>query len=133
MTVHVEWDNDSRTIIRIDITGDWTWNELQGVVRQVTAMRAQVNQDVNVIADLSRAGRLPSPFLTQLRRFIDTRPEGVNLTVLTGMNDVIQIFWNILMRVYGQSVRKNRLMVVKTVRAARALIAAKTARAEEIA
>ncbi len=121
--VNVSWDDADRTILRVDFFGDWTWDEMRVAVAKVTRMCEEVGYDVNVIGDLTYAGRLPSPFLSQLRRVIENHPSGIDLTVVAGMSDVVQIFWKILMQTYGRLVSDNRFLVVKTVPNARALIA----------
>jgi hypothetical protein len=55
MTIHAEWDNETKTVIRHDFDGLWTWNEFQELCRATRDMVTSVPHQVHIISDMRGA------------------------------------------------------------------------------
>lgn len=125
MTVNVCWDDEDKTIARMDFIGEWTWEEVRQAVTQMRAMMGEVTYNFNFIIDVSEGIGAPSPFLSQLRNVMQNSNPYMGITVLMGLNDAILIFWKIFVQVYGRLIRRDRYAYAKTAEEARTIIAAK--------
>ncbi len=126
MTVHISWDNNTQTTIRMEFVGEWTWDEVHRALAKNVEMLDSVDHSVNAIVDLSKSMGAPTLVLTQLRSIVQNRHPRSNMTVLVGANDMLMTFWKIFLQAYGRITRSNRYSYAKTVAEARDLIAAKT-------
>ncbi len=59
MGLKLDWDNQERTVIRCEFTGEWTWREFKGVMRTCFAMITVVDHNVDVILDLRKSQYVP--------------------------------------------------------------------------
>jgi len=94
MPVEVRWDEEDPTIIRIDVVGDWTWEEYDASTDILQAMILSVEERVDIIADLRQTGAMPpvdiSTSIRYMRRSRDSRPANFGITVNIGGNAFIK-------------------------------------------
>lgn len=67
MPVSVQWYDEEQHIILYTFEGQWTWEELHGVLNEVSTMMGSVNHRVDAIIDLSSSRFVPSNALLKMR------------------------------------------------------------------
>ena len=127
MTVQIYWDNDDKTIVRLDFRDSWTWDEAEAAVAKNTRMLDSVDHTVHAILDMSQSVDAPPLALTHTRNLIAKRHPRSGITVLVGANDVLSTFWKVFVQAYGRLVRADRYGFAQTAEEARQLIASKSA------
>ncbi len=120
MPIHVSWDDDARTIIRMDVT-PYTWDEFHSAFEAAFMLAASVPGQVDFIAVTSPDIRTPDPnFLPQLQKVVAAMPPNVGMIVLAGGSEFGRTMISIVARVTGWA---KRFAIVDTLDEARALIA----------
>jgi hypothetical protein len=124
MPVHVDWDNDEKTIIYALYEGQWTWEEFYGAIRQCQEMNATVPHPVHIIAHL-RGNFLPrGAWVSHSENAIKRSNSSMGFIVIVTESQFLQS----LMRVSSTVSPKWRetYRVARTVEEARTLIAQET-------
>jgi len=87
MGITITWDNEDRTILRLDFAGMWSWEEYDEAVDSAYIMIAQSGHKVDIITNLSRDTILPTDeSLRHFQRALRQMPSNVGLTVTSGGN-----------------------------------------------
>jgi len=85
MPIYAEWDNESRTIIRIHLHDPWELSEYFQAVDQAQGLASTVTHPVHLIYDLTHSFNVPLNLLSSIRaiekRFIP--PDGITICVKT--------------------------------------------------
>lgn len=88
MAVTVQWDNDSKTILRYDFAGQWTWDEFITAYGQSKILLSSVPHTVHFIAnsvDDESRGYLPPGVLNQtIRVYRMASPNAGRTVVVSG-------------------------------------------------
>ena len=91
MPIHIHWDNDTKTILRHDFEGNWTWDEYFELVQKRNTHMASVDHHVDVIANM-KPGIMPSGFaLSSAKTSLRSAPPNHGLFVIV-TNTVISTF-----------------------------------------
>ncbi len=61
MPIHINWDDEEKTILRHDFEGEWTWGDFFELMRSRNAYMSSVNHRVDVIANM-KPGIMPIGF-----------------------------------------------------------------------
>ena len=122
MSVRAYWVNEEKTVVRYDFEGNWTWDELYPVFQEALAMERSVPHRVDVILDMTRAGRLPANALLHVKNISDKQPDNIGLTVIVSPNQFVGSLYTIGVRFYAKIAYYFR--VTKTFDEANAVIAA---------
>ncbi len=101
MSVHVDWDNPERTILRHQFDGRWTIEDLRMSAVKAWDMMRQVSHHVDVILDLRNGHLLPSGVMSQSNRILNNRPDNAGIIVLVGINNLIQQLARVFEKTYG--------------------------------
>lgn len=128
MPVTVEWDNDDKTIVRMEMVGTWTWEEAYAGSERGYALLDSVGYEVGVIIDFSRGISLPPNAITHARGMIKRRHPRTGLTVFVGANTAFSSLWNIFSRVYTLFAQKQNSVFALTGDEARAILAVRYSR-----
>ena len=108
MPIKPMWDNEEKTIMRIDFIGEFTVDEYVAGVREQTAMLDSVDHKVDFIsyvADIS----LPKDTLANLAKLTDTPAlthPNAGIVVTVGDSRFVEIMGNIFGKVGGQQAGK---------------------------
>ncbi|HEX2905228.1 MAG TPA: hypothetical protein VHO69_00100 [Phototrophicaceae bacterium] len=122
MPVTIEWDNDDKTIVRMEMIGNWTWDEAYAGADQGYAMLDAVPYEVGTIIDFSKGAHLPSNAISHARAMIKRRHPRTGLTVFVGTNAVFRSLWNIFSQVYTLFAHKQNSVFAANLAEARAIL-----------
>ena len=119
-----EWDDDSKTIMRVTYQSGWTWDDLDDNMLVEQQMLNSVDHKVDVIADF-RGTRLPPGAISRLPKIAQSPPythPNSGAMVMVGSPAFMREVVGVYKRVYGQAAK---LTMVHDLDEARALIAQK--------
>jgi hypothetical protein len=124
MAITVSWDDEARTIIRMDFAGKWTWTELQDANAQMAILTDEVAHPISVITDVSKTQYLPDGALSEARSISGgMMARGKNtLIVAVGASTLVKSLFPIFFNVYGKRTGFPMTHFVNTLEDARALI-----------
>ncbi len=85
MPVHVYWDDEACSILRLSFVGYWTWEELFEAGETVVSMCAEQLHCVDIISEMLNTSYRPPRFIEQSNALLDNsqQPENLNMVVLT--------------------------------------------------
>jgi hypothetical protein len=87
MSITVSWDNEQKTAIRLDFSGQWSWEEYDDAVDMAYFMVADIGHKVDVITNLARDASVPTDeLLGHFQRAFRQMPSNVGLTITSGGN-----------------------------------------------
>jgi hypothetical protein len=86
MSVKVEWDNVTRTVLRWDLAGDWNWDEVWITKALALTMLKPVDHRVHFMVTFAceSSFRLPEATLEHLRKLTLNELPGEGLIVFVG-------------------------------------------------
>ncbi|MCU0511572.1 MAG: hypothetical protein MUE40_03285 [Anaerolineae bacterium] len=120
MSVHPEWDNPEKTIIRHIFSGNWTIDEIRRSAAEAWQMMRTVEHPVHAILDMSQVNTLPSGgVLAQANRIATHRPPNAGAIVIVSRSEFIVSLANAFSSIYGRVHFNLRFKVVKTLDEAR--------------
>ena len=125
MPVNIEWDNEAKTIIRMELVGNWTWDEAYRGAQQGYAMLETVDHEVGVLMDLRNSKAIPSNAITHARIMIKQRHPRTGLTVFVGTTTFFTALWNVFSRLYTLLARQQNSVFAPTMEDARRMLSAK--------
>src|SRR5690606_30177008 len=102
MPVHIDWDNDEKTVIRYDYEGKWTWDELYEVTKTAVEMFKSVPHRTNVIHNLTNSSALPGGALSHAQRFSAQNPDNWGISVVVGTGSFVSSLIQVFRKVYRQ-------------------------------
>jgi len=103
MAIEIHWDNPEKTIIRYDITGRWTWDDLrQAQINVFQMMDATDAAHVGTIAHFTEGKiALPPDTLAQLRQNVDFQGHPkAGLTVVVGAGFMLKNAFGMFRQAY---------------------------------
>lgn len=103
MPITTQWDNDEQTIIRMVFQGRWTWEDLQAARDESISLSiASSQQRICLIVDMRNTSIMPDGAIQQARTAFRNPlpPNNLNFTVVVGANMFIEMFYNLLKRVF---------------------------------
>jgi hypothetical protein len=60
MSIELYWDDEAETVMLMEITGKWSWNDLFETMQTIQKISKQRHQTFGAIIDLSQGVSLPS-------------------------------------------------------------------------
>jgi hypothetical protein len=122
MAINVYWQDDTWTILRCDVIGEWTWEDYDIMVDRASAMIREVGHEVNLISDVSSSAQMPKGnALQHLRRVKTILPPNVKLMITVGQFSLYtSTILNAFLKVYARD--SLRFMMAKTVEDAQNMI-----------
>jgi hypothetical protein len=112
MAIHSDWDNESKTIIRREMSGTWSWDEYIENNRHEHEMAISVPHDVRLIIDTRQSLTLPIGALIQFKRALESNSKAIKLNLVVGANPMLRTVHQILMQLFPHFV--GRVILVKT-------------------
>jgi hypothetical protein len=122
MTVNVRWDQDCAGVVRFDLSGDWTWLDLQTAWQQAKALAAGVAYPLAIIAYISGSVPPAAESITALNWLLNTLARHQARGMIVGLDVHTQATVQALAKVTLRSECEQQF--VETLEEARALIAA---------
>lgn len=99
MPIHVNWDNDEKTIVRYTFVGKWDWNDFWEAAKASTELSNTVpHQTVDVIGDLSQTHMMPARGLKHLQNVTKLRPANRGVVYFYGANRFVRQLTDALIR-----------------------------------
>ena len=81
--IQVNWDEKDKSIIRLEISGEWTWEEYHDGTHKIAELMNTVDYRVDVIMEMGDAGPLPmSAASLHLHSGLERTPENHGVTVI---------------------------------------------------
>jgi hypothetical protein len=85
MGISICWDNDEKTRLRIDLEGEWTWDDYQVAADEFITMITSVTHPVDFISFLHPDSSVPQgPVLRHYRNLLKRLPKNFGMAVLVG-------------------------------------------------
>ena len=100
MGVGVSWDDQAKTILRLDYSEKWTWAEVSTAMDEGITLMRSVTGKVCIIHDLTRSAAVPAGALTNAKRFTTGLPPNWDLSIVVGSGTFTETLLNIFSRVY---------------------------------
>ncbi|MEO8609041.1 MAG: hypothetical protein ABI690_14220 [Chloroflexota bacterium] len=122
MPISNSWDNDEKTIIRMDVSGIWTWDDLNRAFDESSAMLDSVNHTVYPIVDLSQSQNIPANFIPNARSLMKKRHPRSGMAVFVGASALVISLWRMFARIYTIIAREQDFAFADTVDEARSIL-----------
>lgn len=123
MAIQTQWDDEQKQVIRVEVEGRWSWDELQSALERTIEMMDSVPHKVDFIIDVSRSSLIPGG-ATQAAQNVATpethRNEGVK--VIVGANPLMRIAYEAYRRINKSLGKNQEFHFAKTRDEARAFI-----------
>src|SRR6185369_4744326 len=117
------WDNDEKTIIRMEVSGRWTWDEMYAASTAGYAMLDSVNHVVYPIIDFSGSLGMPNNAITHARNMMGKQHPRTGMSVFVGANTLFVSLWRVFVRLYALMSREQDFTFANSLDEARGLIA----------
>jgi hypothetical protein len=121
MAIRYYWQDDEKTLIRYELEGSWTWDELYGVLYEALQEIQAVGHRVDAIIDLRNTNNVPGAGLTNLKRISELNPSNSELSVFVTSSAFLRSLYEMGSRIHQGVARHYR--IVPTMDEAEALIA----------
>jgi hypothetical protein len=95
-SVEIKWDNEEKTILRYNFSGDWTWDEYLERLNEGRSMMADINHPVCVLNDMQKMGKLPPNFASTAKSVISSRPKNTGLAIFLTSNAFFKVMYRVL-------------------------------------
>jgi hypothetical protein len=118
------WDNPEQTILRYDIEGQWSWDELNRASDEIYAhMDGAAENYIGAIIYFIGKVHVPSNALVRVQNNNNRNHEKAGLTVMVGANFLIRGLFSTFASAYRLSGRDIHFEYANTLEDARQLIA----------
>ncbi len=94
MSVHVEWDNEAKTIVLWTFDGRWTWGEYDEALTKALTLLSNVNHPVDFLYDVRQMGMIPPDVITRFKSKYLAIPKGARLFLAVGVDQYLQLLWD---------------------------------------
>lgn len=103
MTIDVQWNNPSQTILIYTFSNSWNWDDYYAATDRGRVMMADVRHRVDVIYDFEQVYTVPSGALRHFGntfRGIADAPDNLDRMVVVGATGLLSIIANVLRNLY---------------------------------
>lgn len=96
MPIELYWDNDERSVMLIEVSGAWTWDEMYHVLETIKAVTDRSERVIAAILDLSAGVQFPGGSVFSLaglghaRRVLKMGEDGTGPIVIAGAGPFIR-------------------------------------------
>jgi hypothetical protein len=123
MAIQTQWDDGQNKVIRVEVEGRWSWDELQTALKHTIELMDSVPHKVDFIIDVSRSSLIPGG-ATQAAQSVATpethRNEGIKVVV--GSNALMRIAYEAYRRINSSLGKNQEFLFAKSREDARTLI-----------
>lgn len=113
MAVTVEWYDPEETILRYTYDTHWAWPDLQEALIIGRGMMQEKPYIVSVVHDLSATLSFPSSMISNMRHFINQRPDNIGMVVFVSnrmfINGLFRVFRQMFPNLIGQYIHATTL------------------------
>ena len=127
MPVIVEWDNEDKTVCRMELNENWTWDEVYPASLQGYDMLESVSHVVDIIMDMRLSRGIPNSSIFHARNTIGKRHPRTGLTVFLGANTLFFSIWRVFNKVYVSLGAQQDFTFADTIEEAREMLAVRAA------
>jgi hypothetical protein len=106
MGVEVRWDDDEQTLLRIDVTGRWKWDDVYKALEGIKPLIMSVSHTVNLISVMHQSSHLPGNPLFHLNNFVRNAPPNLGMMIIVGASQYAAPFRPIAQKLYPNVLRK---------------------------
>src|SRR5689334_1377736 len=86
MPINVRWDDEAKTIVRLDFVSPVTWEVFQDAIDRAARLAESVDYRVDVLSIPGEVPMPPGSPVPQVQRAFKTLPRNVNLVVMLTSN-----------------------------------------------
>jgi hypothetical protein len=120
MPVTIQWDNEEKSIVRMQYVGRWTWEELYAATTQSHTMLDEVDHKVDFIHDWLKSNAIPANAIVHSKNLIEKRHPNVGIVVLVWTNPVIKAMWTAFSsKVYANLTKRYTFWLTSSIEEAR--------------
>jgi len=123
MPVTNVWDNEEKTIIRMEVIGHWTWGEMYQGAEEGYAMLESVDHMVHAIIDFSQSASIPGNALTHGRNLMRQQHHRLDITVFVGVSPMFLSLWRVFTHVHAVLMKEQDFTFAQSLDEARAFLA----------
>ncbi len=120
MSISVSWDNQAKTVVRIDFEGKWNWYGYEMAVGEAFGLMESKSDTVDLILNMERSEPLPEGATFYLKRTLELSPRSRDLMVIAHADASTQATVSLFCRIY--KLLGNRLVATRTLDKARAFL-----------
>ncbi len=124
MAINLAWDEQDKQIIRVNVSGNWTWDQMETALEEAIGMMDSVGHTVHYIIDI-REGQLDlGSALRQAQQAATPethRNEGIKVVV--GANFLIKTLYAAYKKMIERMGKQQEFLFAETPEEARTLIA----------
>lgn len=124
MPISVSWDDEEKTVILLDFSGQWTWTDYDGARVATNATLDTVAHPVAMIVDFHQSQYVPHDILMHARHALDSAHPNLDTFVLVGANTFFQHIYQLLQHAFPLLTARHRVLFASTREDARARLAA---------
>jgi hypothetical protein len=121
MSITVQWDNEEKTIIRYDFTGNWDWVEFRERAKEASALTRSVEHRVDSISNFLPGTHIPKDAFIHFRRVMSDAPKNRGVNVIVGASQFIRVLVTVFSRIY--KTLGERLIIADSLEDARVILA----------
>ena len=90
MPIKIAWDNDEKTVLRVNAVDRWNWNDFHKNMRVATFWLDTVDHVVEVIVDFRQSAKLPAGALGHIRSLGgQIHPNSRNRIIIIGLEESV--------------------------------------------
>jgi hypothetical protein len=104
MPARVYWDNEEKSIIVREMSGDWTWEEYFVAIKQVREFLDEVDHHVDIIVDCRETYKFPTAALPNIANANRSYSANMGVQVIVGSNLIVKMFAEMLQKVMPQAI-----------------------------
>jgi|GEM_PF-505759 len=125
MTIPFKWDNEARTILYVDRTQKYDWDEFDRSVDETYVLITSVTHTVDMVIRIDSTTPIPANPMPHMKRMFQTKPNNLRFIIAIGAERTAYNFQTVMiemmMRVFSSVAKQMRF--ASSLEDARALIA----------
>lgn len=121
--IKVEWDTEAQTAIRVTYSHPWNWSEFEAAQTEVNSMMGSTEKVIDLIFDVRNGGSPPPGSMSKFRQVVQTGHLNRGMIVFVGGVMLVQTFLNLILRIYGKTVKDPNFVFANSLEEARKIIA----------
>ena len=111
MTVHVNWENNSRTAIRQTFDPQWRWQDYDASVETIREMLGSVDHTVHIISDVrASTPQTQGLALDHFRRTLENIPYNTGMLVVAGNGHFTASLFSLFVQADPKLARRTRFV-----------------------
>jgi hypothetical protein len=121
MPVRMYWEDETKTIMRYDFHGAWTWDEFYNALNVMMLEWDGVKHRTDIIADFLQTVSVPEGWTEQMQTLADKQGPTSGLSIIVTNNPLGLMLYQVIARAHDRVAKYFR--IVPTLEQARQIIA----------